>query len=107
MDFITDDANHHRQNYLGRVRYIDASFGRLMTQLEQRGMYENAVIVMHADNGAAIWDFLPPPPPPECKVCCSEKRLGDNRHVGYCALKDFHFWGVPVASSAGMTGGLG
>lgn len=54
MDFITDDANHHRQNYLGRVRYIDASFGRLMTQLEQRGMYENAVIVMHADNGGPL-----------------------------------------------------
>ena len=73
MDFITDDANHHRQNYLGRVRYIDASFGRLMTQLEQRGMYENAVIVMHADNGAAIWDFLPPPLPLNAR-CVVRKR---------------------------------
>jgi len=62
MDFITDDHNGARQNYLGRVRYIDASFGRLVAQLEQRGMYENAVIVMHADNGAGIpaFFFFPP-----------------------------------------------
>ena len=38
-----------RQNYLGRVHYIDAAFGRLVAQLKDRGMYNNTVIVMSAE----------------------------------------------------------
>jgi arylsulfatase I/J len=43
-----------RQNYLGRVKYIDAAFGRLVDQLTARGMYENTVIAMCADNGGPL-----------------------------------------------------
>jgi|EP01047_Picozoa_sp_COSAG01_P006957 phosphoglycerol transferase MdoB-like AlkP superfamily enzyme len=39
-----------RQNYLGRVHYIDSAFGRFVAQLEAKGMYENSIIAMSADN---------------------------------------------------------
>jgi hypothetical protein len=42
------EASRMRQNYLGRVHYIDAAFGRFVAQLEARGMYENSVIAMSA-----------------------------------------------------------
>ena len=44
----------NRQNYLGRVHYIDAAFGRLVAQLTERGMYDNTLIAMSADNGATL-----------------------------------------------------
>ena len=46
----------NRQNYLGRVHYIDAAFGRLVAQLTERGMYDNTLIAMSADNGTALRD---------------------------------------------------
>lgn len=57
LDFIeaTDGPGARaRQNYLGRVKYIDAAFGRLVALLKQRGMYENSVIAMSADNGGPV-----------------------------------------------------
>lgn len=57
LDFI-EAANgpgaRARQNYLGRVKYIDAAFGRLVAHLTQRGMYSNTVIAMSADNGGPL-----------------------------------------------------
>ena len=52
LDFITEADGPKaagRQNYLGRVHYIDAAFGRLVTQLEDRGMYNDTIIVMSAE----------------------------------------------------------
>ena len=57
LDFITaadGNTSRARQNYLGRVHYIDAAFGRFVAQLEQRGMYENTIIAMSADNGGPL-----------------------------------------------------
>ena len=57
LQFIGDNnppGARARQNYLARVHYIDASFGRLVAQLKERGMYDNTVIVMSADNGGPL-----------------------------------------------------
>lgn len=57
LDFIEEvdgPSAAVRQNYLGRVKYIDAAFGRLVVQLTDRGMYENTIIVMSADNGGPL-----------------------------------------------------
>jgi arylsulfatase I/J len=57
LDFIgeTDGPkSRDRHNYLGRVHYIDAAFGRFVAQLKDRGMHENAVIAMSADNGGPL-----------------------------------------------------
>ena len=57
LDFITSndgEPSRNRQNYLGRVHYIDAAFGRFVAQLQARGMYDNAVIAMSADNGGPL-----------------------------------------------------
>lgn len=43
-----------RQNYLGRVKYIDTAIGRLVGQLEARNMYDDSIIVLHADNGGPL-----------------------------------------------------
>ena len=57
LGFITEsdgEASRMRQNYLGRVHYIDAAFGRFVAQLEARDMYKNSVIAMSADNGGPL-----------------------------------------------------
>eukprot|EP00937_MAST-01D_sp_MAST-1D-sp2_P004148 g4148.t1 len=57
LDFISEAAGPKakgRQNYLARVHYIDAAFGRLVAQLKERGMYNDTVIVMSADNGGPL-----------------------------------------------------
>jgi arylsulfatase A-like enzyme len=57
LDFIgasNGPESRNRQNYLGRVHYIDAAFGRFVTQLKTRGMWENSVVAMSADNGGPL-----------------------------------------------------
>ena len=57
MDFITEnegETSRNRQNYLGRVHYIDASIGRFVAQLEARDMYQSSIIAMSADNGGPL-----------------------------------------------------
>ena len=57
LDFIAasdGEASRNRQNYLGRVHYIDAAFGRFVAQLEARDMYQNSIIAMSADNGGPL-----------------------------------------------------
>ena len=57
LDFIAasdGEVSRNRQNYLGRVHYIDAAFGRFIAQLEARGMYQNSIIAMSADNGGPL-----------------------------------------------------
>ena len=57
LDFIAKsdgEASRNRQNYLGRVHYIDAAFGRFVAQLEAKNMYRNSIVAMSADNGGPL-----------------------------------------------------
>jgi arylsulfatase I/J len=54
METTEGPSARTRQNYLGRVHYIDTAFGRFVAQLQARGMYDKAVIAMSADNGGPL-----------------------------------------------------
>jgi arylsulfatase I/J len=57
LSFIEDadgPSAKNRQNYLGRVKYIDSAFGRLVATLKARNMYANCLIGMSSDNGGPL-----------------------------------------------------
>lgn len=58
LSFITDGESGknaaERQNYLARVRYIDASIGRLVDLLTEKGVWSNALLVLSSDNGGPL-----------------------------------------------------
>lgn len=45
------DAGHLRHLYQAEVRSLDRAFGRLMEALQQRGLYDRALIIVTADHG--------------------------------------------------------
>jgi arylsulfatase A-like enzyme len=42
--------------YLGEVRYVDDAVGRLTTELQRLGMYDDALIVVLSDHGEEFWE---------------------------------------------------
>lgn len=44
--------------YAAELRYVDAQFGRLMADLQRRGMWEDSLIVVVADHGEGLEDGL-------------------------------------------------
>jgi arylsulfatase A-like enzyme len=45
------DIAHMKALYSGEISYIDAEFGRLMTNLHQQGILNNTIIILVADHG--------------------------------------------------------
>lgn len=54
-DEFTHIADWRRRRYLAMVHFIDAALGDVVTLLKARGMYEDTLIVMSADNGGPIY----------------------------------------------------
>ena len=42
--------------YDAEVRYVDDNIGRLFDQLRQRGLYDDALIILTTDHGEEFWD---------------------------------------------------
>jgi hypothetical protein len=42
--------------YDGTIAYVDAELGRFLSGLEERAIYENALIIVTADHGEEFWD---------------------------------------------------
>jgi arylsulfatase A-like enzyme len=42
--------------YNGEVNYFDDEFGKLMTDLKKRGLYDRSLIVYTSDHGEGFWD---------------------------------------------------
>lgn len=45
-----------RRLYDAEIRYVDASIGRLIEDLKERGVYEDALIVLTSDHGEEFWE---------------------------------------------------
>ncbi len=45
-----------RARYDSELRFVDAEVGRLLTELRNRGLYDNATVVVHADHGEEFGD---------------------------------------------------
>jgi len=58
LDFITHAETTkraaERQKYLARVKYIDASVGRLVDLLTSKGAWGNSLLVLSSDNGGPL-----------------------------------------------------
>jgi arylsulfatase A-like enzyme len=52
--FTAAGASGERALYLGAVAFLDDRFGRLLGRLEALGLYDDAVIVLASDHGAAL-----------------------------------------------------
>jgi arylsulfatase A-like enzyme len=48
------EASFYRAGYDAEVAYTDAELGRLLEQLERRGLYQDAFVVFAADHGEAM-----------------------------------------------------
>ena len=42
--------------YDGEIRYFDSEFGRLMSELKKRELYDNSIIIYTSDHGEAFWE---------------------------------------------------
>lgn len=49
-----DDPAYYRAAYHGEIRYADAEIGRLLQEIRNQGLYEDAVIVFVADHGEGL-----------------------------------------------------
>lgn len=45
--------------YAGEVTYMDEHVGRLLKDLEQRGMYDDALVIIVSDHGESLWRHRP------------------------------------------------
>jgi arylsulfatase A-like enzyme len=45
-----------RALYDAEVRYVDEGVGRVLDELERRGLYEEALVVLSSDHGEEFWD---------------------------------------------------
>lgn len=50
------ERSHLVSQYDGGIAYIDSQIGDLLTQLRQRGLYENTLIIVTSDHGEAFGD---------------------------------------------------
>jgi arylsulfatase A-like enzyme len=56
------DAGEYRRRYAGHVRYVDAFVGRLLDQLRELRLYDDALVIVTSDHGESLgehgWYFL-------------------------------------------------
>lgn len=48
------DVGYYRAGYAGEVQFVDAEIGRLLGKLEDRGVLDDATIVLTADHGESL-----------------------------------------------------
>merc|ERR1712195_440241 len=53
--FIQDDDQDHRRRYHAMVWNVDRAVGKIVDALKSKGMYEETLIVVSADNGGPIY----------------------------------------------------
>ncbi len=51
-----DRADAIRELYDGEIRYFDEHFGRMLDDLERRGLLENTIVVVTSDHGEEFFD---------------------------------------------------
>lgn len=49
-----DEVRRHIAEYYAMISHLDAAIGRLIEGLQQRGLYDNTIIVFAGDNGLAV-----------------------------------------------------
>ena len=52
-----DDLRKAIATYMGQVRYIDDTVGRLMAALKQNGLDENTIVLFFSDHGELLGDY--------------------------------------------------
>lgn len=60
VQYIGSEEEIRRQKILeqydGEIGYVDAQFGRLVTELKRLGQYDNTLIVLLSDHGEEFWE---------------------------------------------------
>ena len=56
-DCSEDDLRKAIAVYMGQIRYIDDSVGRLMASLKQNGLDENTIVLFFSDHGELLGDY--------------------------------------------------
>jgi arylsulfatase A-like enzyme len=58
----TFDADEYRRRYAAHVRYVDRFVGRLLDRMRERGLYDDALVIVTSDHGESLgehgWYFL-------------------------------------------------
>lgn len=58
MDLCTEaDVRRAIAHYMGQIRYVDDSVGRILDTLETRGLLENTVVLFFSDHGELLGDY--------------------------------------------------
>ena len=52
--FTPDEARASRDLYDGAIAYLDSEVGKLLTQLKDRGLLENTIVILASDHGEAF-----------------------------------------------------
>ncbi len=74
FSFITDVP---RQKYAAMVNYVDAHVGAIVAELTAKGMWENTLLVLSADNGGPIYG-----PASGCMMCDGSAGANNFPHRG-------------------------
>ena len=55
---VREELSHEefRQRYAAEVGHVDGGFGALMDELEQRGLFDDTLILFTSDHGQGLWD---------------------------------------------------
>lgn len=55
-DITSEDIARIRHLYAGEVAYCDKWVGRLLQGLKDRGLYDDALVIITSDHGEGLWD---------------------------------------------------
>ena len=55
-DLSSEDIRYLKGLYKGELRKTDTYFGKLITLLRERGVYDNSIIIITSDHGEEFWE---------------------------------------------------
>jgi arylsulfatase A-like enzyme len=56
IDLPEEDVQHLIDRYDGEVAFADAQVGKIIDELEERGLFENTIVIITADHGEILYD---------------------------------------------------
>jgi len=55
LQHVVDVKNKARRHYLGMLKFVDTSLGKIRNLLQEKEMWENTLLVVSSDNGGPIY----------------------------------------------------
>ncbi len=54
--YAAEEARRHEQQYASEISYVDEEVGRLLEALDERGVLDDALLVVTSDHGESMWE---------------------------------------------------